>query len=671
MGESLLSSQSCADLEVGLPNPPPVESAPVCISHNSKRLRQTGKTWLPSRLRSSDASKRRNLPSQGLHNSRFLKQVISCTETPQKWRPVIDLIVLNSYLYVPTFKMETAEIIRNSLTKGEWVVSIDLKDAYFHVPIHPDSQHLLRFHVDKRTYQFKALPFGLATAPLEFTRIAKEAKLVLQSRGIRVHQYLDDWLLRASSQHQCMSQTKELLRTVQELGFVINFEKSELEPTQKIDFLGYHFDLLQGKVFPTEKKLKILAKAVQDMEVVSQTTPRLLMSLIGVLASLEKTVPMGRLHMRPFQWYLKTHWQYPQSLDLKIPVSNLLKSFLQWWKNPKNLEKGCPLHPQEHNTLIFTDASNQGWGAHLENLTVSGNWTDQEKLLHINVLELKAVFLALKSFQNRILDKRVLIATDNATVVSYLNKQGGTHSWDMCLLVWRILAYCNPRNILIRARHIQGCLNVIADSLSRKDKIIQTEWSLHPQMFSRICKVWHTPMVDMFATKLNHKLPIYVSPVPDANAMNIDALNISWEGLDGYAFCPVALIPKVIQKMNTYRCRMIVVAPGWPMMHWFWDLVNLSTKPPLQLPHWPHLLKQPFSHKYHQNLLYLNLHVWHLDTTQNHLNHSLSRWQRELRHLKDPHLEECTNQGGPFFNSGANRVRWSAQSLLSQKLQIS
>ena len=246
-------------------------------------------------------------------------------------------------------------------------------------------------------------------------------------------------------------------------------------------------------------------------------------------------------------------------------------------------------------------------------MTVSGNWTDQEKLLHINVLELKAVFLALKSFQNRILDKRVLIATDNATVVSYLNKQGGTHSWDMCLLVWCILAYCNPRNILIRARHIQGCLNVIADSLSRKDKIIQTEWSLHPQIFSLICKVWHTPMVDMFATKLNHKLPIYVSPVPDANAINIDALNISWEGLDGYAFCPVALIPKVIQKMNTYRCRMIV-APGWPRMHWFWDLVNLSTKPPLQLPHWPHLLKQPFSQKFHQNLVYLNLHVWHLDT---------------------------------------------------------
>ena len=61
-------------------------------------------------------------------------------------------------------------------------------------------------------------------------------------------------------------------------------------------------------------------------------------------------------------------------------------------------------------------------------------------------------------------------------------------------------------------------------------------------------------MVDLFAMKLNHKLPMYVSPVPDSQAWETDALNISWEGLDGYVFCPVALIPQVIQKMTTYRC---------------------------------------------------------------------------------------------------------------------
>ena len=78
--------------------------------------------------------------------------------------------------------------------------------------------------------------------------------------------------------------------------------------------------------------------------------------------------------------------------------------------------------------------------------------------------------------------------------------------------------------------------------------MIQTEWSLHPQMFNLICKVWQKPVVDMFATKMNHKLQLYGSPVPDANALNIDALNIPCEGLDGYDVCCVAFIPKVIQK---------------------------------------------------------------------------------------------------------------------------
>ena len=92
------------------------------------------------------------------------------------------------------------------------------------------------------------------------------------------------------------------------------------------------------------------------------------------------------------------------------------------------------------------------------------------------------------------------------------------------------------------------------------------EWSLHPQMFNLIYKVWHKPTGDMFATKTIPKLPLYVSPVPDTNALNIDALNISWVDLDGDVFCSVALIPNVIQNINTYRCKMIVVARDCPRM---------------------------------------------------------------------------------------------------------
>ena len=609
-------------------------------------------------------TKKAIVPVKKLTTLGYYSRLFLVPKPMNRWRPVIDLSMLNLHLHVPTFKIETAESIRKSIRKGEWVISIDLTDAYFHVPIHPQSQKYLRFQTKKGVFQFQALPFGVATAPLEFTRIVKEVKLIAQARNLRIHQYLDDWLLRSPSKDQCLKDSEKLVQLVQELGWLINFQKSELIPTQKLDFLGYHFDLQRGLVFPTQKKLDRLNAQTVSIRKSLVLTPRKLMSLIGTLASLEKTVPLGRLHMRPFQWYLKSHWKFPQSLDIRIPVTGNFLKHLKWWEDIKNLMAGAPIHPQVHNTLVFTDASQKGWGAHLNEIVLSGLWSNKEAQLHINVLELKAVLLALKGFQEHLQGQTVLICSDNSTVVSYLNKEGGTHSIEMCALIWRILAFTNSRRIQIRARHVPGSLNVIADSLSRRDKVIQTEWSLHQQIFNQICKVWHTPMVDLFATHLNYKLPIYVSPVPDRKAWKIDALNICWEGLDGYVFCPVAILPQVIQKIITYPCRMIVLAPGWPGMPWFWDLVDLSTRVPLQLPHWKTLLKQPHSNRFHNNVEYLNLHVWLLDSRNPILEDSHLRWQKELRHLRGNPQEKSINQGGPFMGNGAQRIRWTSPQQL-------
>ena len=79
---------------------------------------------------------------------------------------------------------------------------------------------------------------------------------------------------------------------------------------------------------------------------------------------------------------------------------------------------------------------------------------------------------------------------------------------------------------------------MIADKLSRLGQTIQTEWSLHPEVFQAICSRWHQPQVDLFATRFNNKLPQFVSPVPDPQAWAVDALSLSWENLDPYAFLP-------------------------------------------------------------------------------------------------------------------------------------
>ena len=197
----------------------------------------------------------------------------------------------------------------------------------------------------------------------------------------------------------------------------------------------------------------------------------------------------------------------------------------------------------------------------------------------------EGVLLALKSFEHLCRDQIVLVATDNTTVISYINKQGGMRSGSLCALLWRLLSWCHPRGISLRGRHIPGQLNVIADKLSRHNQLIQTEWSLSQQVFNLLCSRWFRPQVDLFATRFNPKLPKFVSPVPDPAAWAVDAMSLSWETLDAYAFPPVSLLNQVISKVVDQGCRrMILIAPGWPNIPWFWDLVNLSVQIPFRLP---------------------------------------------------------------------------------------
>ena len=94
--------------------------------------------------------------------------------------------------------------------------------------------------------------------------------------------------------------------------------------------------------------------------------------------------------------------------------------------------------------------------------------------------------------------------------------------------------------------------------------------------------------MDLFATRFNNKLPQFVSPVPDPQAWAVDALSLSWENLDPYAFPPAAILGKVMEKLQDYN-RIILIAPGWPNMPWFWDLVAMSSQIPLCLPNLPDL----------------------------------------------------------------------------------
>ena len=237
-------------------------------------------------------------------------------------------------------------------------------------------------------------------------------------KGISIHQYLDDWLVRATSHRDCLQHTLVFVKMCQDLGWMVNLEKSELEPKQVFNFVGYQFNLESGRVLPTPDWWQNLQEKILELLALPTCSVREFMSFIGLLTATEKQVHLGRLHMRPIQWHLKSNSRILESLEKVIPLRRSLHPHLQWWLEESNVLTGQPLHPIQHALQIFTDTSKEGWGAHLNEFTARGTWSLPENKLHINYLELKAVFLALREFQDLCVGKMVLIATDNTTVVA-------------------------------------------------------------------------------------------------------------------------------------------------------------------------------------------------------------------------------------------------------------
>ena len=283
---------------------------------------------------------------------------------------------------------------------------------------------------------------------------------------------------------------------------------------------------------------------------------------------------------------------------------------------------------------------------------ISGTWTLIDHKLHINCLELKAVTCALQHRAPLLQGHQVMVATDNSTVVSYINKQGGTRSTSLLRLTIELFLWLESQDIIVRARHIPGCLNVIADHLSRPNQPIPTEWSLHPEIVKRIFRFWGTPEVDMFATLSNSHLPRFMSPVPEPRALAVDALSQDWQGRSMYMFPPFPLLSKVVQKLrSTQMAEVILVAPWWPSQPWFPHLLRLCVEHPLFLPYRQDLLSQQ-DQKYISDGKSFHLHVWRLscDTTKQQAFQTRSLGSRQL--LGDPRPIACTTTDGVVSHDG-------------------
>ncbi len=153
-------------------------------------------------------------------------------------KPMVALVVAERHLWLNL-------TIMSQVQGGDWFVTIDLKDAYFHIQVVQRHRRFLRFAFGGKAYQYKVLPFGLALAPRTFTKCMDAALAPLRLQGIRVLNYLDDWLILAHSRELVSRHRDIVLGHIHSLGLRMNAKKSVLLPSQRTVFLGVRLDSVQ------------------------------------------------------------------------------------------------------------------------------------------------------------------------------------------------------------------------------------------------------------------------------------------------------------------------------------------------------------------------------------------------------------------------------------------
>ena len=372
------------------------------------------------------------------------------------------------------------------------------------------------FRVEGQGFPVSSPPFWSGPCSLDFYQGGQGAVHLSASEG-RTSQGLSGRLADPGFLSRSLSQAHPV-RTgvVHETGFPSQRRQIGSLPSPAIHLSGHSFR--HGLVRPADHHVTRLSLCISQLLHCPSAPAGLLATLLGLMESLTPLIPYGRLRKRALQRAFRARWsQSHQPGDALIPLGPWFLQAIAHWLDLSWVSQGVPISVPPPREELFTDASNRGWGAHMGPLSAAGLWSEVRSSGHINQLELEAVLLALQQFLPSAQGCHILLNTDNTTVACYINRQGGACSPTLSKRAEHLL-WCSQHSIILTAKHIPGKLNVLADSLSRSHMILHTEWTLDSAVLAPVWDAWFCPLVDLFATRFSHKLPTFVSPVPDPAA---------------------------------------------------------------------------------------------------------------------------------------------------------
>jgi len=504
-----------------------------------------------------------------------------------KLRPVLDCRAINEQVDPPPhFRMEGIRDLRALIHQGDFLTKVDLRKAYWHVPCSTKTSRWLAFQWRGRVYRSASLPFGVAAAPYTFTKLMRPVVEELRRQGIRVVVYLDDLLVIARTQEESRKHTQAVLRLLVSLGFTISQDKCILAPSRRLVFLGLLVDTSNVTLAVPEERLALIVAKLASIG--SRPRVKTLASLIGSLISCRDAVEPAylwttaltrakQLAVNRGGWHGRLWSHLPHDA----------RQELAWWTQNIRSLNGLPLSPVFPTWTINTDASEYGWGAVLRvpgqpPRLSRGYWTAEQRLLHINGLEIGALEMGIMAFRADVTSRPLVWESDSQVALACVRKWKA-RTRRLLPGVRRLWQLCRGCGIRLVGKHVPGVDNVAADELSREWDT--GDWRLNPLLFEQCCRLLQfRPEVDAFASAANKQVTTFWSALAQPGATAIDAFAQSWRGVRVYANPPFSCVGRMLHLVRAQRATAMVVLPVWRGSSWWPLLLSLLKSQPLVLP---------------------------------------------------------------------------------------
>ncbi|MCP4243513.1 MAG: hypothetical protein GY772_23405, partial [bacterium] len=394
---------------------------------------------------------------------------------PTGWRPCLNLRPLNRSVVSPRFSLPTIRTIAPHLSSTSWMAKVDLKSAYFHMPMATSAQPLLRFQWRGNTYQFRVLPFGLSSAPWAFTRFLRPLLPGWAGTDAAVFIYLDDILVLAPSRRRCARTVARIVNDCRDLALTVNSKKSVLTPPRSLEYLGFVLDADTLTVSLPRRRLLAARRAAASL--LHSRRPvhvAALARFVGHLEAASSALFAQRAASHHVRGFLS---RLTSSGKLRSPLPHSCRSELKWWLQHLHAWNGSVPIPPAPSLVLETDAAPQGWGACLRRRaggpvlwSVAGRFSAGESRASSNQRELRAVLLSLRALSASSWaprpDTTILLRSDNTTTLSYLRRLGGKVA-ELASIAATLARFLLRHRLHLRPAHIPGVHNTVADLLSR------------------------------------------------------------------------------------------------------------------------------------------------------------------------------------------------------------